>query len=121
MAEDEDLVRNVVVQILERAGYRVLSARNGKEAVKLLQENAAEVQLALLDVVMPELSGPEAFARLRDIRPDLPVIFSSGYTDEGRFSHSLPASCTLIEKPYRSEDLLREIRAELGRRSFGLD
>jgi len=116
IAEDEDLVRHVVVQILERAGYRVLSARNGKEALELLKENWSDVALVLLDVVMPELSGPEAYYRLRETLPDLPVVFSSGYTDEARFAHSMPSECVLIEKPYRAEDLLRTVRQALARK-----
>ncbi len=118
IAEDEDLVRNVVIQILERGGYRVLSARNGREAVELLRQNLKGVALALLDVVMPELSGPEAFVFLRELRPDLPVIFSSGYTDQARFAHSLPQGSVLIEKPYRAEALLRNVREALAARSL---
>jgi two-component system cell cycle sensor histidine kinase/response regulator CckA len=119
VAEDEPLVRQVVTQILERAGYRVLGARNGKEAIELLRQNLGEVRLVLLDVMMPELSGPEAYYRIRQTLPELPVLFSSGYSNDARFAHSVPRDCVLLEKPYRSEELLRAVRVALGVRPPG--
>jgi two-component system cell cycle sensor histidine kinase/response regulator CckA len=113
VAEDEPLVRQVVTQILERAGYRVLGARNGKEALELLKENPRQVRLVLLDVMMPEMSGPEAYYRIRQTLPELPVLFSSGYSNDARFAHSVPRDCVLLEKPYRSEELLRVVRLAL--------
>jgi CheY-like chemotaxis protein len=113
VAEDEELVRNVVVQLLEHAGYRVLAAENGQHAVQLLQEHAHKVDLALLDVVMPELSGPEAYARLAEIQPGLPVLFSSGYTDSSRFASKIPTDCRVLAKPYRAAELLASVRAVL--------
>ncbi len=113
IAEDEELVRKVIVQILERAGYRVLPAANGHEAVKLLKAHQSSVDLAILDVVMPELSGPETYSRLLELRPGLPVLFSSGYTDTGRFERRVPPDQKLLAKPYRAEDLLRQVRSAL--------
>jgi two-component system, cell cycle sensor histidine kinase and response regulator CckA len=113
VAEDEPLVRQVVTQILERAGYRVMGARNGKEAIDLLKDNLLEVRLVLLDVMMPEMSGPEAYYQIRQLLPELPVLFSSGYSNDARFGHSVPRDCVLIEKPYRSEELLRAVRLAL--------
>jgi two-component system cell cycle sensor histidine kinase/response regulator CckA len=103
----------VVTQILERAGYRVLGARNGTEALELLRENLGEVRLVLLDVMMPEMSGPEAYYRIRQTLPVLPVLFSSGYSNDARLAHSVPRDCVLLEKPYRSEALLRAVRLAL--------
>ncbi len=115
IAEDEVLVRKVIVQILERAGYRVLAASNGHEAVKLLKAHQSSVDLAILDVVMPELSGPETYTRLLELRPGLPVLFSSGYTDGARFERRVPPDQKLLAKPYRSEDLLHQVRVALAK------
>jgi two-component system cell cycle sensor histidine kinase/response regulator CckA len=112
IAEDEELVRKPVVQFLERVGYRTLAATNGREAVELLSAHTESVDLVVLDVVMPELGGPEAYERMRVIRPNLRVIFTSGYADD-RYRERLPADAELLEKPFRTEELLRHIRRKL--------
>ncbi|MCA8926139.1 MAG: PAS domain S-box protein [Planctomycetes bacterium] len=113
VAEDEDLVRGFVVRTLERSGYKVLVAKDGREAIKLCQAHDT-IALAILDVVMPVLSGPDAAVELARLRPGLPVLFSSGYSDPAQFSASLPAGAAVLKKPYRVEDLLRSVRAALG-------
>lgn len=112
VAEDEPLVRGLVVRTLERAGYQVLVANDGREAVKLCQAHD-EIDLALLDVVMPVLSGPDAARQLAEIRPQLPVLFSSGYNNPAQFSTGMPEGATVLKKPYRVEDLLRVVRQAL--------
>ena len=113
LAEDEELVRHVLVRMLERAGYRVLAAANGQEAVALLRERGAEVCVAVLDVVMPGLSGPETYERLRELLADLPVLFISGYADGTRTATRIPDGRKLLEKPLTSDALLREVEALL--------
>jgi PAS domain S-box-containing protein len=112
VAEDEELVRRPVVQRLERAGYRTLAAANGLEAVRVLRDHEHAVDLVVLDVVMPEMGGPDAWDRMRAIRPDLPVIFVSGYASE-RFRSRLPPHAEVLEKPFNTEELLRRIRRKL--------
>jgi two-component system, cell cycle sensor histidine kinase and response regulator CckA len=112
IAEDEELVRRPVIQILQSAGYRVLAAAHGREAVELLRRHPGTVELALLDVVMPELGGPETWKYLSKERPQLRVLFTSGYADE-RFRDRLPPDAEVIDKPFRAEELLRRIRAKL--------
>jgi PAS domain S-box-containing protein len=111
VAEDEDLVRTAVTNILESAGYTVLGARDGVEAIELLDAGSA-VQLVLLDVVMPRMGGPQTLACIRERWPELKVILSSGYRD-GPGIDSLPVSIPLLEKPYRAEDLLELVHAQL--------
>jgi PAS domain S-box-containing protein len=116
LAEDEDLVRNVVVRMLERAGHRVLAAANGQEAVALLREHRAEVSVAVLDVVMPELSGPETYQQLLELRPDLPALFISGYADGTRTAMRIPEGRKLLGKPLTLDALLGEVEALLAAR-----
>jgi PAS domain S-box-containing protein len=110
LAEDEERVRRVAVQILERAGYRTIAAANGVEAVRLLRERADEpIHLVLLDLVMPEQGGPETWEQLRALRPGLRVLFTSGYADQ-RYRKRLPPDADVLEKPFRVEALLTRVR-----------
>ncbi len=116
VAEDEDLVRSVLVRILTKAGYQVLPAENGAAALKLCREHD-EIALAILDVVMPDLSGPQVYEQIQKFRPGLPALFCSGYNDASRAGHQLPDGATLISKPFDLEDLLRHVRIALKRAS----
>jgi CheY-like chemotaxis protein len=109
LAEDEDWVRRAVVQILERAGYRTIVTSNGFEAIERLRHHTEPIHLVMLDVVMPELGGPETWERMRDLRDGLRVLFTSGYADD-RFLKRLPKGAEILEKPFRTEDLLQRIR-----------
>jgi two-component system, cell cycle sensor histidine kinase and response regulator CckA len=112
LAEDEELVRRAVVQMLQRAGYRTFTASNGLEAIRLLRELSEPVHLALLDVVMPELGGPEAWEHIRSLRPGLRVLFASGYADS-RYLSRLPPDAEVVQKPFRLDELLARIRRKL--------
>jgi CheY-like chemotaxis protein len=120
IAEDEELVRNVLVRMFQRAGYRVLAAINGRDAVTLLEQHRDEVRLAVLDVVMPELSGPEAYERLVALRPDLPALFISGYADDSRAATRIPPGVRLLEKPVSADVLLGAVAALLAERKQSL-
>jgi two-component system cell cycle sensor histidine kinase/response regulator CckA len=112
IAEDEELVRGPVVRVLEAAGYRTLAACSGLDAIRILGEHLNAVSLVILDVVMPEMGGPDAWERIRAIRPDLRVLFVSGYADE-RYRSRLPPDTEVLEKPFHTEELLRRIRRKL--------
>jgi CheY-like chemotaxis protein len=111
VAEDESVVRALTVRILETAGYRVIEASDGAEAVRLFRLHASEVAAAVIDAVMPELDGRGAARRMREVRPDLPVVFATGHdfatledVTEGRERSSI------IHKPYRAQELLLRVR-----------
>jgi PAS domain S-box-containing protein len=112
LAEDGELVRSPVIQVLAGAGYRTLAAANGREALRVLSDNLEAVDLVVLDVVMPELNGPEAWEQMHALRPDLPVLFMSGYADN-RCRERLPADAEVLEKPFRAQELLERIRRVL--------
>jgi two-component system, cell cycle sensor histidine kinase and response regulator CckA len=101
LVEDDDGVRQFAEQVLLRAGYRVLSARNGTDALDRIPADELGVDLVVTDVVMPEMGGRMLVEHLRRRQPDLPVLYISGYTDDTRLTAELEASgARLLEKPF---------------------
>ena len=111
LAEDEPIVRQSVGRMLRRGGYTYFEARTGQEALAVFADHGDEIGLALLDVVMPELSGPEAAMRLRKATPSLKILFMSGYPrdlfDTNEEARNLGP---LIQKPMTEAALLAEVR-----------
>lgn len=117
LVEDEDLVRKVVARILERAGYRVLVAANGAEAVAIAEQLRGRVDALITDVVMPGISGKEVAARMAGRFPDLKILFITGYTeDEFLRNGILDQGRAIMLKPFSPEDLLRRLREMLSPR-----
>ncbi|MDF1563280.1 MAG: response regulator [Deltaproteobacteria bacterium] len=116
LAEDEEAVLQLTRKLLEQAGYQVLAARDGQEAIALLEERGPQVALAVLDVMMPRRTGREVAEWMRARFPEVPVIFTSGYTPE-RIRNHLPrgAEQHLISKPYKANTLLTAVREALDR------
>ncbi|HEU4581255.1 MAG TPA: PAS domain-containing protein [Polyangiaceae bacterium] len=112
LAEDDERVRRATLRILQQAGYRALAVSNGFEAIRLLRKREQPVQLMLLDLVMPQMSGPEAWEQLRALRPGLRVLFTSGYADD-KYRKRLPPDAEVLDKPFRTEELLSRIRKKL--------
>lgn len=118
VAEDHDGLQELARRALECRGYNVLLPHNGQEAVRLFEANRDKIGLVLLDVVMPVLKGPEAYAQMCSIQPDLPVIFTTGYTAESVPLHSkIDEGAVFLEKPYTPETLCRAIRQRLDQTS----
>lgn len=113
VAEDERPVRNIVARILRRAGYVVLEARDGQEAVDTFRANQRTVSLLLLDAVMPRKSGSDALAEVRLLAPSIPVVMSSGYSDVLANNRELAPQTAFLGKPYEPDDLLRTVREQL--------
>jgi PAS domain S-box-containing protein len=114
IAEDDEGVRMLTGRLLRQAGYSVLFAKDGLEAVELYREQGHEIDLLLLDVVMPRMGGAEALKQIRRERPEIPVVFCSGYSENAiHDDFVLPAGVRLVQKPYKPNDLLREIREAL--------
>lgn len=110
VVEDEEVVREVTRRLLQWQGYEVLVAANADEALRQF-ERSASVDVLLTDVVMAGGSGPELARRLTGQRPDLKVIYISGYTDEVIAQHGvLDPEVVFLHKPFTSEALARKIR-----------
>jgi CheY-like chemotaxis protein len=107
VAEDEPGVRGFVSAVLRSRGYRVIEAANGREALDVFSMQVGRIALLLTDVVMPEMGGLELASRVRRLRPDLPVLYMSGYTDQ---SMSSEVTENLLGKPFSTGDLLRRIQ-----------
>jgi CheY-like chemotaxis protein len=114
VVEDEAPVRKLAVRILERQGYRVLQARDGLEAETVAREFDDRIDLLLSDVVMPGRSGAATAQRLTAARPELRVLYMSGYTDNAIMHHGvLDPGIRLVEKPFTVEKLAGAVRAAL--------
>ncbi|MEZ4527555.1 MAG: PAS domain S-box protein [Desulfobacterales bacterium] len=114
LAEDEEAVRDMLIQTLERNGYSVIAAVNGSEAIHLYQEHQQRIDLALLDLVMPEIGGLKVLGKIKSADPELPVILMTGYSRNMLEKEmQLPSRCEMIQKPYSSKELLGKIRAML--------
>ncbi|MFA6242095.1 MAG: PAS domain S-box protein [Candidatus Hydrogenedentales bacterium] len=114
LVEDDDGVRKLATRILSEAGYTVVAACNGAEAIAKFRETPDSIDLLLLDVVMPVMSGGEACRRIRELSPAIPALFASGYAENAIHSDFvLPAGMQLIQKPYKPNDLLKKIRDAL--------
>jgi CheY-like chemotaxis protein len=106
--EDEEPLRNAVSRLLQMNGYRVLEARDGSEAVAMLQTHAAELTAMLLDVTLPGITSPDIFREAISLRPNLRIIVTSAYSDETVatiFAGLSPPH--FVRKPMRIADLLK--------------
>jgi PAS domain S-box-containing protein len=112
--DDEPAVRQASKSILESYGYRVVVAANGKEGLNLFQAPSEEIDAVLLDMTMPVMSGEETLVRLRTIRPDIPVVLSSGY-DEAEATRRFPDKglSAFVQKPYTAAGLAEKIKSAL--------
>jgi len=115
IADDEELVREMGVSLLKRLGYRVLSASDGAEAVELFREHEQEIVLAILDLVMPRMGGAVAAKHMQEMRPELPLLFVTGYDlNSSMASIGDLSRAKVLTKPYRIEEFSQTIRELLG-------
>ena len=114
VVDDEEAVRSSARRALERSGYTVIAASDGADAVRLFTEQDGRIEMVITDVVMPGLGGRELVGRLKIMSPRLPVLFVSGYTEEGvRQQGVLDPGAAYLEKPFTPEKLLRKVREVL--------
>jgi len=111
LVEDAERVRAVVREILEMQGYELIEARHGAEALMLEAAHKGPIHLLITDVVMPEMSGRELAQRLLPLRPEMGVLYISGYTDDAIVRHGvLEAGMALLPKPFTPDALAAKVR-----------
>jgi signal transduction histidine kinase len=111
LVEDQEVVRRLAFKILKRLGYKVLQADNGATALHLVENHPHTIHVLLTDVVMPGMSGPELAERSRALRPDMQVLYTSGYTENAISHHGvLDSGVNFIAKPYVPATLAQKLR-----------
>jgi CheY-like chemotaxis protein len=111
LVEDEEMVAAIAEQMLTRVGHRVFLARSGAEAVSIYREQRGVIDLVILDMIMPGMSGADTFDRLKAIDPAIRVLLSSGYSLNGQAQAILNRGCRgFIQKPFTIEQLSQKIR-----------
>lgn len=112
--DDEEIIIDVGREILEALGYHVLIAKSGEDALKTYEENHSGIDLVILDLIMPDMSGGEVYDRMKRINPDIRTLLSSGYSIDGQATEILARGCDgFIQKPFNMKDLSAKIRSIL--------
>lgn len=111
LVDDEDMIWDVIIDMLQGLGYSVILAANGREAVEIYQANNGKIDLVILDMIMPEMTGSQAFYHLKELDPDVNVLLSSGYVGEEEVQQLLRHGAKgFLEKPYTIDELARRMR-----------
>lgn len=115
LVDDEELILDVGSDLLEAMGYKVLTARDGIDAIKVYKKKYKEIDIVILDMVMPNMGGGEAYDRMKEINPDIKVLLASGYSIDGEATEILERGCNeFIQKPFNIKELSKKIREILG-------
>ena len=112
LADDEPMLRELARTVLEGQGYRVLTAEDGQQVLEIFQKQWTEIDLVILDLTMPRLSGKDAFREMVEIDPEVRVLFSSGYFAED-LTEETGSVLGFINKPYHPNELTEKVRAAL--------
>jgi len=114
LVDDEDFVRNLGKRILERSGYTVLTAANGKKALKLYRRERKKISLVILDIIMPEMGGKQCLEKLLKIDAKARVLIASGFAANGQTSEALERGARgFVGKPYNMKEMLQSVREVL--------
>jgi PAS domain S-box-containing protein len=116
LVEDEEVVRRLTHSLLETSGYQVLAASGGEDAIRICASYSGEIHLMLTDVVMPRMNGKKVAEGVKLTRPEMEILYMSGYTDDAIVHHGvLEAGTNFIEKPFTSYGLLSKVRETLNK------
>jgi len=111
LVDDEEMIRDVGEAMLAKLGYRIFMAESGEQAIDLIKHNGNEIDLVILDLIMPGLDGGRTFDLIREIKPNIPVILASGYAIDGQANEIMKKGCNgFIQKPYNISDLSHKVR-----------
>ena len=114
LVDDEEIVIGVGRQMLEKLGFSVLTAENGKEALDVYNNNQNNIDFVVLDMIMPDMSGGETYDQLKSINPSIKTLLSSGYSINGKTQAILDRGCNgFIQKPFNMQSLSEKIEETL--------
>ncbi|MBK5477299.1 MULTISPECIES: response regulator [unclassified Pseudomonas] len=109
VVEDDAIVRMLIVDVLEELEFQVLEAADAEEALKVVKDSNNVINLMMTDVGLPDMDGKQLATKVRELRPDLPILFASGYAD----SIDVPAGMHVIGKPFSIDQLRDKVKAIL--------
>ena len=110
VVDDEGAVRRFAMRVLEREGFKVFEASHGGQALDMVREGMAQVDVVVSDIVMPNVNGVELLLGLKSTHPELPVILMSGYATDELTALGIAVPCGVITKPFPAERLLAEVQ-----------
>ena len=114
VVDDEEIVRDITRLALEDAGFTVVGAAEGQAAIRIAKDDAKDLALVILDLTMPGMSGEEVFFELQGLRPNLPVVLCSGYSEQEAAGHLAGEGLAgFLQKPFRAMELLAKVRSVL--------
>jgi two-component system, cell cycle sensor histidine kinase and response regulator CckA len=114
LVDDEELIRDIVSRNLKKAGYEVITASHGKEAIDIYERRGSEIDLALLDLIMPEMGGKQCLEGLLSLNPSVKVVIATGYSASGPTKEALQAGARgFVNKPYEMRQMLEVVREAL--------
>ena len=117
LIDDEETILDVGQALLKAMCYKVLTAKSGQEAIELYQKNQEDIDIVILDMIMPNMSGGEVYDRMKEINPDIKVLLSSGYSVDGQATDILNRGCNgFIQKPFNINELSAAIRQILDKK-----
>ena len=109
--DDEDMIIQVAGELFDQLGYKVLTAGNGREAIETYEKNKEKIDIVLLDMIMPDMSGGDTYDKLKEINPDIKVLLASGYSMNGTASEIMDRGCSaFIQKPFKIKELSQKLR-----------
>jgi PAS domain S-box-containing protein len=116
LVDDEGMILDAGTEVLQKMGHRVMKAKSGQEAIGIYEKQKDGIDLVILDMIMPGVSGGETFDRIKAINPEVKVLLSSGYSINGQATEILKRGCNgFIQKPFRMTELSHKIREALGK------
>ena len=111
LVEDEEYVRSLVRRSLQSKGYTVLEARNGQDALDVAQQHEGTINLLITDMVMPGMNGRDLAERLTPLRPEMKILYMSGYANDAIMQHGvLDSGSAMLQKPFTSKALANKVR-----------
>ncbi len=112
--DDEEIITDVTGRLLGELGYQMITANSGAEAIKLYAQKHGEIDLVIIDMIMPGMGGSDTFDQLKTINPSIRAILSSGYSLNGKAQAIMDKGVRIfLQKPYRLHDIAKKIRQAL--------